>query len=32
VILEIGRQRSPGEGAGEIILESAQALIAEASA
>jgi ATP-dependent Lhr-like helicase len=32
VILEIGRQRSPGEGAGEMILESAEALIAEASA
>jgi ATP-dependent Lhr-like helicase len=31
VILEIGRQRAPGEGAGEIILETAEALIAEAS-
>jgi ATP-dependent Lhr-like helicase len=32
VIVEIGRQRAPGEGAGEVTLESAEALIAEASA
>ncbi len=33
VILEIGRQRSPGEGAGELLLEgAAEDLIAEASA
>jgi ATP-dependent Lhr-like helicase len=32
VIAEIGRQRAPGEGAGEMTLESAEALIAEASA
>jgi ATP-dependent helicase Lhr and Lhr-like helicase len=32
VIVEIGRQRAPGEGAGEMTLESAEALIAEASA
>jgi ATP-dependent Lhr-like helicase len=33
VILEIGRQRSPGEGAGEIILAgAAEDLIAEAVA
>ncbi len=32
VIVEIGRQRAPGESAGEMILESAESLIAEASA
>ncbi|MBV8681505.1 MAG: DNA ligase-associated DEXH box helicase, partial [Caulobacteraceae bacterium] len=32
VIVEIGRQRAPGESAGEMTLESAEALIAEASA
>ena len=33
VMLEIGRQRAPGDGAGEMILaESAEALIAEATA